>query len=364
MTESTEKQARIQKFMKENELEALLLRRVANFAWATCGAASYVCTATTDGVAALLITPGERFLIVNNIEATRLEAEEKLVDQGWRFETAGWYEAADLLSGLTRGMKLGADGPFPGARDLSAQISRYRTVLSPEECDRFRENGRLAAEAMNIAIHEVSPGQTEYQIAGILAREAESRGLQAIVNLVATDERIFNFRHPLPTARKLDRYAMLVLCGRRQGLIVSVTRLIHFGPIPEEIRRKSEAVARIDATFLHETRPGRTLGDIFRSAQAVYADSGYPDEWKLHHQGGPAGYEPREFLAVPGSADVVSAGQAYAWNPSITGAKSEDTILVTEDGYEVLSEIEGWPMISASIPGSAEPILRPGILEV
>jgi Xaa-Pro aminopeptidase len=65
--------------------------------------------------------------------------------------------------------------------------------------------GRLCAEAMNSAVQAVRPGQTEYQIAGLLAHEAESRGLQAIANLIATDEHIFAFRHPLLTKKKLER---------------------------------------------------------------------------------------------------------------------------------------------------------------
>jgi antitoxin VapB len=50
----------------------------------------------------------------------------------------------------------------------------------------------------------------------------------------------------------------------------------------------------------------------------------------------------------------------YAWNPSITGTKSEDTILVTETGNEILTSISGWPVISVDIDGDT--IERPAIL--
>jgi len=183
------------------------------------------------------------------------------------------------------------------------------------------------------------------------------------VVLVATDELIFNFRHPLPTAKKLERYAMLILCGRQRGLVCSITRLVHFGPLPDEVRRKAEATARVDAAMIHATRPGATVGAVFQTAMDAYAQAGYPDEWQLHHQGGPAGYEPREMLATPGSPFEVRAGQAYAWNPSITGTKSEDTILVSAAGSpnEVITATAGWPMIDASIDGQA--YSRPAIWE-
>jgi antitoxin VapB len=237
-----------------------------------------------------------------------------------------------------------------------------RAILLAEEIERFRALGSLCAEAMDTAIRSVRPGQTEHQIAGRLAEETQSRGAQAIVNLIATDERIFAFRHPLPTGKQLERYAMLVLCGRRHGLVCSITRLVHFGPLPDELTQKSQAVAQVDAAFIAATRPGRTLGDVFGQGLAAYAAVGFPDEWRLHHQGGPAGYEPREYIGTPGSRDPVLPGQAYAWNPSITGAKSEDTILVGPDGNEILTSIAGWPMFQVEVEGQAGPILRPAIL--
>jgi antitoxin VapB len=160
----------------------------------------------------------------------------------------------------------------------------------------------------------------------------------------------------------MDRYAMLVLCGRRWGLVCSITRLIHFGSLPDELRRKAEAVAKVDAVFIAHTRPGNKISQIFQYAVDAYAANGFPDEWKLHHQGGPASYEPREYIATPKIKDTVVLGQAYAWNPSITGTKSEDTIQVGEQDNEVLTAIPGWPVIEVQINGKA--YSRPAILEV
>ena len=155
---------------------------------------------------------------------------------------------------------------------------------------------------------------------------------------------------------------MLILCGRKWGLVCSITRLVHFGRLPDDVRHKAEACARVDATFIAATRPGETLAKIFQRAVVAYGDVGFADEWQRHHQGGPAGYEPREFLATPDSADVVREGQAYAWNPSVTGTKSEDTILVGADGNDVITTINGWPMLSVQADGKI--IARPAILEL
>lgn len=358
MSESKRKLGIIRAWMADRNLDGLYLQRVSSFAWATCGAASYINRAATDGVASLLITQDHQYLITNNIEAPRFELEEKLVAQGWEFRLTPWHASQTPVVELSRGLKLAADSPYPGALDLSAELARLRANLTPEEGLRFRDLGKQCARAMNAAIRAVRPGQMEFEIGARLAAEAEQQGLQAIVILIATDERIAAFRHPLPTAKKLQKYAMLILCGRKDGLICSLTRLLHFGPLSDDLQRKAVACARVDATFINATRPGQSLGTIFEKVVVAYAANGFPEEWQKHHQGGAAGYEPREYLGVPGSPDLVIAGQVYAWNPSITGCKSEDTILVGETHNEVLTEIPGWPVTTI------EGVARPSILVV
>ena len=362
MTEFELKIKKLQDLMQRHKINALLLGQVGSFAWATCGAASYVNTAVTNGASSLLITPSGRYVIADNIEATRLRQEEHLEDQGWQFQTAPWYETNQAVAQLTRSLILGADHPQLGAADLSAEFPRLRAALCPEEGERLRRLSRLCADGMDQAIRAVRPGMTEYQIAGLLGEALQSRGVEPIVNLIATDERIFRFRHPLPTDQKLDRYGMLIVCGRKWGLVCSLTRLVHFGRLPDELRRKAEAVAAIDALFINATRPGGRLCDIFDQVTQAYREQGFADEWQRHHQGGPAGYEPREFLVTPSTQDVVSVGQAFAWNPSITGVKSEDTVLVGADGNEVLTSISGWPMVKVQWNGRA--LERPAVLEI
>jgi Xaa-Pro aminopeptidase len=361
-TEFDAKQTRIAALLAAHDLDALLIQRVSSFAWATCGAASYINTATTNGVASLLITPTGRYVIADNIEATRLKQEEQLDAQDWEFHIAPWYETHDTIAELARGLKLAADNPYPNAIDLAQDIARMRAALTPEEGERYRALSRLCAEAMDHAIRAVRPGLTEYEIAALLSGEVQRQGVTPIVNLVATDERIFKFRHPLPTDKQLERYAMLVVCGRKWGLVCSITRLVYFGRLPTELGHKAEAVARIDAAFIAATRPGQTLGEIFRQAIDVYRETGFPDEWRLHHQGGSAGYEPREFVATPTSTEQVRVGQAYAWNPSIAGTKSEDTILIGSNSNAIMTEISDWPMLLIAIDGQT--IARPAILEI
>jgi Xaa-Pro aminopeptidase len=361
MAEFDEKQKRLRNLMDSHDVQAVLLTQSGNFAWMTCGAECFINRADLAGVASLLITPGKRYVLTTNIEADRLAQEEGLAKQGWEIIGSPWYEQKDVVSELTQGLKVASDTYLPNKLDLGREIASLRSELLPEEGDRYRELGRLCAQSMAVAIDVVRPGMTEYEIGANLLHAIEAQGVQGIVNLIATDERIFSYRHPLPVAKKLDKYAMIVLCGRKGGLICSITRLVHFGPLPDEIRQKEKLVAQIDAEMIAATQPGSSIGDVFRKAQAVYASSGFPDEWHLHHQGGSAGYAPREFTGTPASTQPIFRGQAFAWNPSITGVKSEDTILVGEGSNEIITEIAGWPTLDIKVGDQV--IKRPAILK-
>ena len=100
--------------------------------------------------------------------------------------------------------------------------------------------------------------------------------------------------------------------------------------------------------------------DIFRQAVAAYDAVGFADEWQLHHQGGPCGYQGRDYLGTPTADGVVLENQPFAWNPSITGTKSEDTILATSQGTQVITPATNWPMVSVEDEDGLW--LRPDIL--
>ena len=362
--ESAIKLARARSLLEKHQADGLLLRRVSSFAWATCGAASYVNTAATEGGASLLITRERCFLATTNIEAPRLEEESGLAEQGWEFCVSPWREPLSGLEKLVAHLDLIADVAYPKARNIAAEMARQRASLTEFEAGRFRSLARLCAAAMDSAARSVKPGMSEVHIAALLGCEAHQLGVQPIVNLIATDGRVFLYRHPLPTDKKLEQYALLVLSGRKWGLVCSISRLVHFGRLPADLRARIEATMGVNAALIAHSLPGRSLGEVFQAGQAAYAGAGYPDEWQRHHQGGVVGYEPREYLAMPGSTDRIAAGQALSWNPSIAGAKVEDTILVEEHGSEILTAIPGWPAAAVPVPGLGVEIICPQVLEI
>ena len=357
------KESRARELMAERGVDALLLRQVSSFAWATAGSPSYVNTAVDRGEAAVLYTREGRFAFTNDIEAQRLRDEGNLERRGFTLVVSPWVAgSSSALSEATRGLTLASDSPGPGEIDLRIPVGRMRAALCETEVQRFRNLCTLCGEAMGEAISLTTPGSSEHEIAAGVSQALVRRGVTPIVLQVAVDARIFAYRHALPTDASLSSYAMLSFCGRRDGLVCSLTRLVHFGSLSAELARKEEAVARVDASLLRASVPGTGLRDLFDVAVRAYASNGYDGEWRHHHQGGVVGYEPREILATPTSEEVVAANHVVAWNPTIQGTKSEDTALVTQAGAEVLTEMPGWPVFELEEAGQI--VRRPRILVV
>jgi len=345
------KEQRVRDLLAERGFDALLISRQDNFAWLTGGGDNHVVIAGDLGSASIIIGTGAKYVVCDNIEAGRV-MEEELAGLGYEANVFPWHDRR-LVHAVARMFpgRLAADTPGGDADVIAADLAPLRYSLLPSEVERYRWVGARCGEAMATVAKAIKPGVTEHQIAGALAEELLGAGIVPTVLLVAADERAFKYRHPIPTETKLDRHVMLVACGRRWGLIVSLTRMVHFGDPPAELRRKHDAVVQVDATFMAHTRPGARAGEIFRRAVECYRDTGFADEWQLHHQGGATGYAGRDYKATAGSDQVVQPAQAFAWNPSITGTKSEDTIIALEAGTQIISASPGWPMIDVAIDG-------------
>jgi antitoxin VapB len=174
---------------------------------------------------------------------------------------------------------------------------------------------------------------------------------RALVTLIAADDRMNRYRHPVPTELRWERTLMIVICARRSGLIASLTRIISAGEVPEDLKRRTISAARVSAELRHATRPGTTGAELYELAARCYRDEGWSGEEQQHHQGGACGYRTRDWVAHPGSADLVNEYQAFAWNPSITGTKVEGTCIAFPDRVETITSTPTWPQISTLVNG-------------
>ncbi len=333
--------------MKKEGLSSLLLSTQSNFAWLTGGGTSTVVISSEVGAVSLLITPKQFFLVAPNDEVARF-TEEELRGFPVKVLSYPWFKGVDSdevlrLAQKYGGRNIGSDTPRPGTVFVAPGLRKLRYRLLPQEIKRYREVARLAAEAAEKVARGLRPGMSEEEIRARVAYELFKRGLIPTVLLIGVDQGIMKYRHVIPHGRVLHKYAQINICARKYGLVVALTRLVHFGPLPEGIRKRQRVAEKVYAAFLYGLRPGEKLSEVFREAISVYGKHGFSEEWKNHHQGGGIGYAEREFIVTGKSRERVHLHQAFAFNPTLPGAKVEDTVLVTERGVEVLTYTGRWP---------------------
>jgi len=361
-SELARKLSQVRSLLRLHRAGAALIGLQPNFSWLACGGEAHIPLNSDRSFGQLIVTPRGFFVFANRIEMQCL-LDEVVAGLGAMPLLAEWHDnagALKLLRSVADPREMISDCGEWGTRARPELFAPLRWSLQDAEVKRYRAVGRDAEAAMNEACRALQPGRTEFQIAGEFAARCWDRSLTPIVVLVATDERIRMYRHPRPTAKRLRRHAMLILCARRHGLIVALTRIVHFGRLPADLRRRHDAVCAVDAALHLATRVGAHVREVFRRGVEAYAEQGFADEWHLHHQGGPCGYQGRDYLGGPSVTGEVLVNQPFAWNPSITGTKSEDTILATPNGPVVVTAAQDWPMVPVSTGGKSW--TRPDIL--
>ncbi|WP_431074351.1 M24 family metallopeptidase [Microbacterium phyllosphaerae] len=323
-----EKQDRVARVRRELGGAALVLASHEAVSWYLEGVRTHVSLAGPPVLAVRAEEGGDVLYVADN-EADRMIAEELLPEDAERIVRVPWW--------IPPAVAAAEDEAVPESQ-AAPQLRAARARMLPAERARYRSLGRETAETLTDALSRVEPDQTERAVAAVAAAELMARGIDPLVVLVSGAER-GAFRHPLPTAGLLGDRAMIVVCGRRDGLIANATRWV--GASVDE-----ESILGVERAFLDASVPGARLDDAFAAGIAAYARFGFdPDEWQRHHQGGPTGYAGRDPRATASTTDLLVENQAFAWNPTAPGVKVEDTMLRTETGWEVLTVDERWPSV-------------------
>ena len=351
MSAFNERMAPLRELMKQKGLEAIVLRRNPNLAWAIAGRA-HVPTTVDAACFDLVITQETATAITNVVEAPRLIAEE--LPSEVSVKTVQWSESRD--SQLPSGAKVGSDQPGADRIDLGTEIEIIRASLIEADVERFKQICVDAAAALGSAMKQVESSDREIDVAGLITHALWQADLEIAFLGVAGQDRVHKFRHPLPTSAVVGNRVSASICAKRKGLIASVTRIVSFDPISDAMANDYEAIFKVEAAMLDATVAGRAFSDPVNAAIAAYPANGFDgDEWTKHHQGGPTGFLPRDWPANTGSARLIANNQPIAWNPTGKGFKSEDTIIATNSGVKILSVDPDWP--SFEVNGRTRPFL-------
>jgi len=338
-----------------HEGRALLFTRPSSVNWRTGGMSDPVdLTASSDPVWVLDCDAGSA-LITNEIETPRLEGDFHVRERGWDVLCAPWYDADAPLALACSFAGVPADELLSDRDDIGRNVNdeliAARIVLGVEEREELRELGALTGVAIGAGIESWRPGvTTDFDAAAVITAILEAGGATAVCLIVGGDDRLRSFRHPLAVGRVLNDAIMAVVVAKRAGLHVAATRIC-VRSSDDEIVTLMKSLDAVNDAVLEASLPGGSWGEALDALASGYQSIGQPDAWREHFQGGPIGFDQREFELAPFQTSSPfwslprQLNTAVAWNPSLRGgAKIEETYLLGND-VELLTVTPSWPLV-------------------
>lgn len=345
---------KLKTWLASSGYDGIFLGRRDNFKWITEENENAVVTNTEVGIAFLLIkNDGSITLFADSSDCPRMEAEQNAL--GASCVLVPWQESLEgylirYIEEHSKKENLASDTGINGTTQVQSQLVELRMQLSEMEMKRYRELGQQCAKIVEETTKEIQVGQTEVEVAAIVKARCIEKGISPDCVLVGCDERILNFRHPVPTNKKIRETAMVVLGGEKYGLNISMTRFVSFKEPEREMKDRMKKCQYVFGCMQQIMKQGMTYEAFFAEIQSVYAEMGYPKEWRMHHQGGPTGYGCREFVVTPDTKGILKENQAYAWNPTIQGTKCEETTILHKGSVEMLTRTDSWPRTTVHTP--------------
>ena len=146
----------------------------------------------------------------------------------------------------------------------------------------------------------------------------------------------------------------------RWGLCCGVTRSVAFGRPPDDMIIAFQQAGMLEATGTFFSHPGWSLSSVWQRVRRIYDKQGVGEEWQSADQADVVGYLSSEIQLVPTSEFTLLPRMAVHWHPSVGPAQMGDTILVSEEGSELLTKANDWPMLVVTVKG--KPVTVPDLL--
>jgi Xaa-Pro aminopeptidase len=353
------KQERVARLLQDNALEGLLVQEPANFSWLTGGALLPAALDVGQWPAAYF-TAQQRWIVCSNAD-TQWLFDRELDGLGFQLKEWPWHWPREqLLIDLTHGRKVGADRPVGECGYLGDKVKRERRVLSEYEQAVYRELGQTIAHALEATARNLTPGETEEEIAGQLCHRLRHRGADVVCSNVTSDERAKRYARPGTTPAPVRKYCLLSATARQAGLIATASRAVCFGPPPADLCPEFDHACRLSAAWLAGTKPGLRPGDLLVASRRLFSNTDYEHEWRRCPPGYCTGRAAVEQLLTPGSRDLFEADWAVTWQARVGSALICDTFVVTPQGPVSVTSAESWPIKRVRVGGDC--FERPDLL--
>jgi Xaa-Pro dipeptidase len=247
-------------------------------------------------------------------------------------------------------------GEVVGARDL---IERLMWIKSCEEIALIRESCRWGDVAHRLLQRYTAPGLVETDVSFRASHEASMQMIAALgSDYRAMRSDLFpafaDYRGQIGShsavphsigANLVFHEGDVVVTGAASeigGYLSELERTMILGKPTQEQRRYYGLMLQIQDLAFRTIRPGARCCDVDRTVLDAYKQRGIMPYWR-HHTGHSLGYGMHEapFLDI-GNEAVIEPGMVFSVEPGIyvpglAGFRHSDTVLVTDDGTEVLT---------------------------
>ena len=228
---------------------------------------------------------------------------------------------------------------------VAGWIEELRMVKSAAELALIRHSVETNSRAFEQTLARVKPGMRERDLASELEYRMRRLGAEkpSFETIVASGVRSA-LPHAQPTAARLTPGDLVVIdMGAFQdGYASDMTRMLTVGAPSAKVKRMYRAVLEAQLAAIDAVRPGVSTASVDRAARRVLAGYGL-DRCFIHSTGHGLGLEIHEPPRL-GRRDRhrLSAGMAITIEPGayiegFGGVRIEDTVVVTEGGYEILT---------------------------
>jgi len=238
-------------------------------------------------------------------------------------------------------------------------LSLQRMIKSPEEIVDLRQAGQVATAMTDAAKAVIKEGVSEYEIAiaiqaggtrkaGEIIKKEDVNSLMSPVihNLQSIQSGAHtSMGHLHPTVRELKKGDPVYLCFcaicHFKQLKIGYDRQYFVDEMSDEHARIYEIAVEAQQASIKEMKPGVTAEQVNAASDEVYKshDMGF-----CYRTGRAVGYSSLEQPELKkGDKTILAAGMAFAVDGGVTipdkfGARVGDTILVTENGSECITE--------------------------
>ncbi len=217
-------------------------------------------------------------------------------------------------------------------------------LKTPDDLERMRRAGRLAAQAIREVARAVVPGVTTAtldQMADALIRAGggvpsfkDYRGYPASICTSINDEVV----HGIPGPRALEAGAIVSidLGVLVDGYHADVAVTVPVGDVDPMVRRLLQVTEEALAVGIAAARPGARLGDLGWAIQSIIETAGFSAvrDFAGHGIGQALHEEPQvPNVGRPGTGPVLKAGMTLAIEPMVTMGTAD--VLVDGDGWTV-----------------------------